>query len=186
MDDVDMPCEVCGGSRFSDKAMSYRLNGLTIADALSLSASEASDAFRDVARATADAAGRMVRCGIGYVTLGQSLDSLSGGERQRLKPARELERPVGAYAFDEPTTGLHGRDISRLLGLFDELIDRGSSLVVVEHDLDVMAHADWLVDIGPGAGDDGGRIQFTGTPHDLVEHGTGPTADHLRRWVGAD
>ncbi len=180
MDDVDAPCDACGGRKFNETALSYRLGDLTIADALDVPAVRADELQ---VPAVADAGTRMTRAGIGYVTLGQSLSTLSGGERQRLKLARELERPAAAYAFDEPTSGLHGTDVERLLGLFDELVDHGSSLVVIEHDLDVMAHADWIIDVGPGAGTDGGRITFEGTPHDLVEHGTGPTADHLRRWL---
>jgi excinuclease UvrABC ATPase subunit len=185
MDDIDLPCDACGGSKFNDRALSYTLNGHTIADVLATTA-DAADAVigGDTAPQVTDAVARMRRCGIGYLTLGQSLHTLSGGERQRLRLAGELGGPATAYAFDEPTTGLHGRDVGHLLALFDELVDDGVSLLVIEHDLDVMAHADWIIDIGPGAGRDGGTVTFTGMPTDLVAHGEGPTAEHLRRWIG--
>ena len=184
MDDIDLPCDACGGRRFNDQALSYTLGGLTIADVLATSADAAADLFDSATEPhVSDAVARMRRTGIGYLALGQSLDTLSGGERQRLKLARQLARPVDAYAFDEPTTGLHGRDVAALLTLFDQLIDDGATLLVIEHDLDVMAHADWIIDIGPGAGTQGGTITFTGTARQLIEVSDNATASHLRRHV---
>ncbi len=184
MDDVDLPCDACGGSKFNDTALSYRLEGRTIADVLATTAEAAAELFRDeTAPELVDAVGRMHRCGIGYLTLGQSLATLSGGERQRLKLARELAEPGSTYAFDEPTTGLHGRDVAGLLQLFDELVDEGSSLLIIEHNLDVVAHADWIIDIGPGAGRAGGKITFEGLPGALLRVRGNATATHLARWL---
>ena len=184
MDDVDLPCDACGGAKFNDKALSYTLEGRTIADVLATPADAAADLFRDEpAHELINAVGRMHRCGIGYLTLGQSLSTLSGGERQRLKLARELAEPGTAYAFDEPTTGLHGRDVAGLLQLFDELVDEGSSLLIIEHNLDVIAHADWIVDVGPGAGRAGGTITFEGQPTELLRLRDNATATHLARWL---
>lgn len=186
MDDVDLPCDACGGTKFNDTALSYTLEGRTIADVLATPAHAAAELFHDQPAAElVDAVRRMDRCGIGYLTLGQSLSTLSGGERQRLKLARELAEPGTAYAFDEPTTGLHGRDVAGLLGLFDELVDEGSTLLIIEHNLDVIAQADWIVDVGPGAGRAGGKIIFEGPPADLLRLRGNATATHLKRWLEA-
>ena len=126
---------------------------------------------------------RMVDVGIGYITLGQALNTLSGGERQRLKLAISMAKKGAIYVLDEPTTGLHLADVENLLGMLDRLVAAGNTVIVIEHHQAVMAHADWLIDLGPGAGHDGGSIVFEGTPAQLVESGDTLTATHLRRYV---
>ncbi|WP_017571411.1 ATP-binding cassette domain-containing protein [Nocardiopsis halotolerans] len=179
LDDVETVCDDCGGTRFNGRALSYTLDGRTIAEVLALTAEEAADIVREPG--IADALGRLVRVGLPYLTLGQSLDTLSGGERQRLRLARELAAPAPVYVLDEPTAGLHGTDVDRLLTLFDHMVDAGTTLVVVEHHLDVVARADHVIDLGPGAGTHGGRVVFEGTPERMARSGTGATADALRR-----
>jgi excinuclease UvrABC ATPase subunit len=127
----------------------------------------------------------MAAVGLGYLRLGQPLTTLSGGERQRLKLATHMGEEGGVYVLDEPTTGLHLADLERLLGLLDRLVDSGKSVIVVEHHLAVMAHADWIIDLGPGAGHDGGRIVFEGTPGELVKKGSTLTGKHLAAFVGS-
>ena len=185
MDDVELPCEACGGRRFNDRALGYRWHGRSIADVLATNADSAQDLFdRDEHAPIADAVARMCRVGLGYTALGQSLDTLSGGERQRLRLAKALAEPAAAYALDEPTVGLHGSDVARLLVLFDDLVDHGTTLVVIEHNLDVIAHADWVIDVGPAAGTDGGTVTFTGPPAAHVAESDSPTARHLARAIG--
>jgi excinuclease UvrABC ATPase subunit len=177
-------CERCAGRRFTDEALRHRYRGHTIGEVLELSARDAVEVFAGERRIE-PVLRRLVDVGLAYLPLGQPLNTLSGGERQRLRLAAELGRPAGVYLFDEPTTGLHGRDVAVLLGLFDRLVDGGATVVVIEHNLDVVAHADWVVDLGPGAGRDGGRVLFQGTPAGLVAAGgsTGSlTAAHLRRY----
>ncbi|MEU3019195.1 ATP-binding cassette domain-containing protein [Nocardiopsis sp. NPDC007018] len=177
LDDVETECEGCHGQRFNDRALSYTLDGRTIAQVLELTAAGARELFDGALR---DAAERMERVGLGYLRLGQSLDTLSGGERQRLRLARKLEEPARLYVLDEPTTGLHGGDVAGLVALFDRMVDAGGSVVVVEHRMDVVAAADHVIDLGPGAGHEGGRVVFEGTPARLAEVGSGATADALR------
>jgi len=129
--------------------------------------------------------GRLSDVGLGYITLGQPLNTLSGGERQRLKLATQMAAQGGIYVLDEPTAGLHLADVEQLLGLLDRLVDSGKSVIVVEHHQAVMAHADWIIDLGPGAGHDGGRIVFEGTPADLVKARSTLTGQHLASYVGA-
>ncbi|WP_159945056.1 ATP-binding cassette domain-containing protein [Nocardiopsis sp. FR6] len=179
LDDVETVCEDCGGTRFNARALSYTLDGRTIADVLAMTAAEAAGAFAGTG--ISDACERLVRVGLPYLRLGQSLDTLSGGERQRLSLARELAAPARVYVLDEPTAGLHGADVERLLALFDRMVAEGTTLVVVEHHLDVVARADHVVDLGPGAGTYGGRVVFEGTPERMVRSGRGATADALRR-----
>ncbi|MEY9211920.1 excinuclease ABC subunit UvrA [Thermobifida halotolerans] len=184
LDDVETGCEACGGTRFNQRTLGYTIDGRTIADVLGMTARTAQDFFADTAApAVADALARLDRVGLGHLTLGRGLDTLSGGERQRLRLARELAGDTRHYVFDEPTTGLHGTDTQHLLALFDDLVDHGRTVVVIEHNLDVVAHADHVIDLGPGAGDDGGTVTFTGPPARLAAKGTGPTADALRRFL---
>ncbi|SCL45401.1 excinuclease ABC, A subunit [Micromonospora citrea] len=174
-------CERCEGRRFTDEVLTYRLRGKNISEVLAMSATEARDFFpTGPARVILD---RMVDVGLSYLTLGQPLNTLSGGERQRLKLAIRMADSGSTYVLDEPTTGLHLADVDQLLALLDRLVDAGNTVVVIEHHQAVMAHADWLIDLGPGAGHDGGRIVFTGTPADLVAHGDTLTARHLREYV---
>jgi excinuclease UvrABC ATPase subunit len=178
---VETLCEVCDGSGFSDTVLEYRLDGKNIAEVLAMSAAEASDFFtKGPAHTTLT---RMIDVGLGYITLGQALNTLSGGERQRLKLAISMAKKGAIYVLDEPTTGLHLADVENMLGMLDRLVDAGNSVIVIEHHQAVMAHADWIIDLGPGAGHDGGEIVFEGTPADLVAHGKTLTAQHLKAYI---
>jgi excinuclease UvrABC ATPase subunit len=181
-------CEECEGKRFQAAVLAYRLGGKDISEVLATSVIEATEFFGS-GPAKNPAAGailaRLADVGLGYLSLGQPLTTLSGGERQRLKLATHLGEKGGIYVLDEPTTGLHPADVDQLLGLLDRLVDAGKSVIVVEHHLAVMAHADWLIDLGPGAGHDGGRIVFAGTPADLVAARATLTGEHLAAYVGA-
>jgi excinuclease UvrABC ATPase subunit len=163
--------------------LEYTLDGRNIAEVLAMSASEAAEFFTKGPAHTTLA--RMVDVGLGYITLGQALNTLSGGERQRLKLAISMAKKGAVYVLDEPTTGLHLADVDNLLGLLDRLVDAGNSVIVIEHHQAVMAHADWIIDLGPGAGHDGGEIVFEGTPAALVADGSTLTAQHLAVYVGA-
>ena len=192
MDTVSTPCEECEGKRFQAAVLEYTLGGRNIADVLALSVAEAAEFFgpgsEDAAGAHTPAAHaileRLADVGLGYLSLGQPLTTLSGGERQRLKLATHMAEKGGVYVLDEPTSGLHLADVEQLLGLLDRLVDSGKSVIVIEHHLAVMAHADWIVDLGPGAGHDGGRIVFEGTPADLVAARSTLTGEHLAGYVG--
>ena len=176
-------CEECEGKRFTAKVLTYELNGKNIAEVLAMSVAEAREFFaKGPARTILN---RLGDVGLGYVRLGQPLNTLSGGERQRLKLAIHMAEKSATYILDEPTTGLHLADVDQLLALLDRLVDSGNSVIVIEHHQAVMAHADWIIDLGPGAGHDGGEIVFTGTPHDLVSSGGSLTAQHLRTYLGA-
>jgi excinuclease UvrABC ATPase subunit len=184
-------CEECEGKRFQAAVLEYELGGKDISEVLAMSVSEAGEFF-GAGDAKTPAAHkiltRLTDVGLGYLTIGQPLTTLSGGERQRLKLATHLgkpSRPPGVYVLDEPTTGLHLADVEQLLGLLDRLVDSGKSVIVIEHHQAVMAHADWIVDLGPGAGHDGGRIVFEGPPADLVAAGSTLTGEHLAAYVGA-
>ena len=179
---VETLCDLCEGSGFSDEVLEYRLDGKNIAEVLAMPAAEAADFFTKGPARTILA--RMVDVGLGYLTLGQSLNTLSGGERQRLKLAISMSKKGAVYVLDEPTTGLHLADVDNMLALLDRLVDAGNSVIVIEHHQAVMAHADWLIDLGPGAGHDGGRIVFEGTPADLVADPRTLTGEHLARYVG--
>jgi excinuclease UvrABC ATPase subunit len=185
---VAVPCEECGGKRFDTSVLEYSFGGRDISEVLAMSVSEAEEFFGD-GDAKVPAAhkilGRLADVGLGYLTIGQPLTTLSGGERQRLKLATHMAEKGGTYVLDEPTTGLHLADVAQLLGLLDRLVDSGKSVVVIEHDQAVMAHADWIIDLGPGAGQDGGRIVFEGTPADLVGARSTLTGEHLADYVGA-
>lgn len=178
MDPVVSTCEACGGKRFSDESLSYRLGGKSTLDVLGFTVDEALEFFSD--RKIRTALGHMKDAGLSYMKLGQPLSTLSGGERQRLKLAKNLGKKGTIFVLDEPTTGLHRSDVGRLIGLFDRLIARGNTVIVIEHDLDVVKRADWVIDIGPDGGHDGGEIVFEGTPQEMAEKGQTITADCLR------
>jgi excinuclease UvrABC ATPase subunit len=174
-------CEQCEGRRFTPEVLAYKLDGKDIAEVLAMSVTEARDFLSPrAARVILD---RLADVGLGYLGLGQPLTTLSGGERQRLKLAIHMAEPAATYVLDEPTTGLHLADVDQLLGLLDRLVDDGNTVVVIEHHQAVMAHADWLIDLGPGAGHDGGQVVFVGTPADLVAAGDSLTARHLRAYL---
>ncbi len=181
-------CEECGGKRFQAAVLEFTFGGRDIAEVLAMSVDEATGFFAD-GDARTPAAHRILQrladVGLGYLTLGQPLTTLSGGERQRLKLATHMAERGGVYVLDEPTTGLHLADVEQLLGLLDRLVDSGKSVIVIEHHQAVMAHADWIVDLGPGAGHDGGRVVFEGTPADLVAARSTLTGEHLAEYVGA-
>jgi excinuclease UvrABC ATPase subunit len=185
---VATPCEVCEGKRFEASVLDYQLGGRDISEVLAMPAEEA-EQFFGAGEARTPAAHkileRFVDVGLGYLTLGQPLTTLSGGERQRLKLATHMGEKGGVYILDEPTTGLHLADVEQLLTLLDRLVDTGKSVIVIEHHQAVMAHADWIIDLGPGAGHDGGRLVFQGTPADLVADRSTLTGQHLAAYVGA-
>jgi len=180
---VETPCEVCETTGFSQRVREYTLDGKNIAEVLAMSAAEAAEFFPRGPAHTMLA--RMIDVGLGYITLGQALNTLSGGERQRLKLAISMAKKGAVYVLDEPTTGLHLADVDTLLGLLDRLVDAGNTVIVIEHHQAVMAHADWVIDLGPGAGHEGGRVVFEGPPAELIEADT-LTGRHLRDYVGAD
>lgn len=184
---VTTVCEDCEGRRFQASVLKYKLGGLDIAQVLDLPVKEAVGVF-GAGKAHTPAAHailqRLADVGLGYVRLGQPLTTLSGGERQRLKLATHMAADGGVYVLDEPTTGLHLADLEQLLGLLDRLVDAGKSVIVIEHHQAVMAHADWIIDLGPGAGHEGGRIVFEGTPADLVAARSTLTGEHLAAYVG--
>jgi excinuclease ABC A subunit len=184
---VATTCEECEGKRYQASVLDHHLGGRDISEVLAMPVAEAREFF-GAGEARTPAAhtilGRLADVGLGYLTLGQPLTTLSGGERQRLKLATHMGDKGGIYVLDEPTAGLHLADVQQLLGLLDRLVDSGKSVVVVEHHQAVMAHADWIVDLGPGAGHDGGRIVFEGTPADLVAARSTLTGEHLAAYVG--
>ncbi|MER7810974.1 excinuclease ABC subunit UvrA [Streptomyces sp900116325] len=185
---VETTCEDCEGKRFQASVLEYTLGGRDISEVLAMSVTEAEeffgagDAHTPAAHRILD---RLADVGLGYLSLGQPLTTLSGGERQRLKLATHMADKGGVYILDEPTTGLHLADVEQLLGLLDRLVDSGKSVIVIEHHQAVMAHADWIIDLGPGAGHDGGKIVFEGTPADLVADRSTLTGEHLADYVGA-
>jgi excinuclease UvrABC ATPase subunit len=184
---VATTCEECQGKRFEASVLEYRLGGRDISGVLAMPVTEAREFF-GAGEARTPAAhkilDRLADVGLGYLSLGQPLTTLSGGERQRLKLATYLAEKGGVYVLDEPTTGLHLADVEHLLGLLDRLVEDGKSVIVIEHHQAVMAHADWIIDLGPGAGHDGGRIVFEGTPADLVAARSTLTGEHLAAYVG--
>ncbi len=187
MDTVATPCEECEGKRFQASVLEYRLGGRDISEVLAMSVTDAEEFFgagearTPAAHAILD---RLADVGLGYLSLGQPLTTLSGGERQRLKLATQMAEKGDVYILDEPTSGLHLADVDQLLGLLDRLVDSGKSVIVIEHHQAVMAHADWIIDLGPGAGHDGGRVVFEGTPADLVAARSTLTGEHLAAYVG--
>ena len=187
MDTVATTCEVCDGKRFLAEVLEYELGGKNISDVFEMSVTEADEFFAEgesrVPKAHAILE-RVSAVGLGYLSIGQPLTTLSGGERQRLKLAIHMEKRGGIYVLDEPTSGLHLADVDHLLGLLDELVDSGKSVIVIEHHQSVMAQADWIIDLGPGAGHDGGKVVFEGTPADLVADRSTLTGQHLAEYVG--
>ena len=184
---VATTCDECEGRRFQASVLDHHLGGRDISEVLAMSVTEAAEFFgagqarTPTARAVLD---RLADVGLGYLTLGQPLTTLSGGERQRLKLATQMAEKGRVYLLDEPTTGLHLADVEHLLGLLDRLVDSGKSVIVISHHQAVMAHADWIVDLGPGAGHEGGRIVFEGRPADLVAARSTLTGEHLAAYVG--
>lgn len=184
---VATPCEDCEGKRFQAEVLEYKLGGRDISEVLAMSVTEAEEFFGEGEAKTPAAhkiLERLADVGLGYLTLGQPLTTLSGGERQRLKLATHMADKGGVYILDEPTTGLHLADVEQLLGLLDRLVDSGKSVIVIEHHQAVMAHADWIIDLGPGAGHDGGKVVFEGTPAKLVADRSTLTGEHLAAYVG--
>ena len=183
---VATTCEECDGKRFEASVLDYHLGGRDISEVLAMSVTEAEEFFgvgqarTPTAHAILD---RLADVGLGYLSLGQPLTTLSGGERQRLKLAIHMAEKGAVYVLDEPTAGLHLADVEQLLGLLDRLVDSGKSVIVIEHHQAVMAHADWIIDLGPGAGHDGGRIVFEGTPADLVAARSTLTGEHLAAYA---
>jgi excinuclease UvrABC ATPase subunit len=185
---VSATCEDCEGKRFDASVLEYHFGGRDISEVLALSVTDAEAMFAEGEAKTPAAhviLERLADVGLGYLTIGQPLTTLSGGERQRLKLATHLGEKGGVYVLDEPTSGLHLADVEQLLGLLDRLVEAGKSVIVIEHHQAVMAHADWIIDLGPGAGHDGGRIVFEGTPADLVAARSTLTGEHLAAYVGA-
>lgn len=185
---VANPCEECEGKRFDSQVLEYKLGGKDISEVLAFSVAQAVEFFA-TGESRIPAAHkillRLADVGLGYLTIGQPLTTLSGGERQRLKLASHMGQDGGIYVLDEPTTGLHLADVQQLLGLLDKLVESGKSVIVIEHHQAVMAHADWIIDLGPGAGHDGGNIVFEGTPRELVEQRKTLTGQHLAAYIGA-
>jgi excinuclease UvrABC ATPase subunit len=174
-------CEACDGRRYTAEVLGYRLRGKDISEVLALSVADARGFFTERGeKAVQSMLASLDDVGLGYISLGQPLNTLSGGERQRLKLAIRMPTPTGIYVLDEPTTGLHMADVDNLIGLLDRLVDQGRTVLVIEHDLDVVARSDWVIDLGPGAGHDGGRVVFEGPPAALADHPTSLTGRHLR------
>ena len=188
MDTIETPCEDCGGKRFQAAVLEYKLAGKDITQVLDLPVAEARVFFSEGEAklpAAATILGRLEGVGLGYLSLGQPLSTLSGGERQRIKLAIQMGEKGDTYVLDEPTTGLHLADVQNILGLLDRLVESGKTVIVIEHHQAVMAHADWIIDVGPGAGHDGGRIVFEGSPAELVAARSTVTGEHLAEYVGA-
>jgi excinuclease UvrABC ATPase subunit len=183
MAEVVSICEVCEGRRYTDDVLEFRLRGKNIVEALALPVEEARDFFTE--KPVKMMLDRLADVGLGYLSLGQELDTLSGGERQRLKLAIEMSTDTEVYVLDEPTTGLHLQDVENLVALLDRLVENGRTVIVIEHNLDVVARADWVIDLGPGGGHDGGRVIFEGPPADLVRDETSLTGRHLARRLEA-
>jgi excinuclease UvrABC ATPase subunit len=187
MASVATVCEECEGKRFEASVLDYHLGGRDISEVLAMAVTEAEEFFGSGEASTPAAHAildQLAEVGLGYLSIGQPLTTLSGGERQRLKLATHMAEKGGVYVLDEPTTGLHLADVEQLLGLLDRLVDSGKSVIVVEHHQAVMAHADWIIDLGPGAGHDGGQIVFEGTPAELVAARSTLTGEHLAAYVG--
>ena len=180
MDPVTTVCESCEGKRYSKEALACRYRGKNIVEILEMSAEDAYAFFKDNKKLR-KALGAMLEVGLPYLSLGQPLSTLSGGERQRVKLAKYLDKKGNIYVLDEPTTGLHASDVEKVMELLDGLVDRGNTVIVIEHNLDVMKRADWLIDVGPDGGTAGGEVVFAGTPKEMAERAHTITAEYLRR-----
>ena len=180
MDPVTTVCEACEGKRYSEEALSYRYQGKNIEEILAMSAEDAYEFFKGNQKLR-KALGAMLEVGLSYLSLGQPLSTLSGGERQRVKLAKYLDKKGNIYVLDEPTTGLHASDVKKIMELLDSLVERGNTVIVIEHNLDVMKQADYLIDVGPDGGTAGGEIVFTGTPRQMVESSRTITAEYLKK-----
>lgn len=181
MDTVVTVCEECHGNRYTDDVLKYKLRGKSISDILKMTVSEALDFFQE--REIITVLKRLSDVGITYISLGQPLNTLSGGELQRIKLASELQNRGQIYVLDEPSTGLHMADINQLIGVMDRLVERNSTLIVIEHNLDIICKADWIIDLGPYAGQNGGKIVFTGLPQDLMKCKDSLTGNHLKKYT---
>ena len=193
MDPIITPCESCNQTRYNEKALNSKLNEKSIVDVLGMSAEEAIVFFNDIENQTTSSTEkkcaskicsviqRMLDCGLSYMELGQPLSTLSGGERQRVKLAKHLGNKGNIYILDEPTTGLHISDTEKLLALFDRIVDKGNTMIIIEHDLDVARHADWIIDVGPDGGKNGGQIVFEGTPMQMMNNAKTITAEWMRK-----
>lgn len=180
MESVTTTCEHCGGSRYSGEALSYEINGKNIVQVLAMSVEEARSFFQGNRKIT-NVLDALIEVGLPYITLGQPLSTFSGGERQRVKLAHNIKKKGNIYILDEPTTGLHSADIEKLVNIFETIVARGNSVIVIEHNIDVMKRADYIIDIGPDGGSKGGEVVFTGTPKDMIEKANTITAEYLRR-----
>ena len=180
MDPVTTVCEACEGKRYSKEALSYQYRGKNIQEILSMSASDAYEFFRDHKKISKYLKA-MIHVGLDYLSLGQPVSTLSGGERQRLKLAKYLDQKGNIYVLDEPTTGLHASDVGKIMELLESLVDKGNTVIVIEHNIDVMKQADYIIDIGPDGGSSGGEVVFTGTVREMMEHGESITAKYIRR-----
>ena len=178
LDSVKLPCEVCEGKRFKDEVLAYKLNGKSISDVLEMNVTEALEFF-DL-KEVLPKLQAMSDVGLDYLTLGQPLSTLSGGECQRIKLASELHKKGSIYIMDEPTTGLHMSDIGHLLAVINRLVDTGNTVIVIEHNLDVIKNADWIIDMGPEGGSKGGRVMFEGTPKEILSAKHSLTSAYLR------
>jgi excinuclease ABC A subunit len=178
LDEVKTPCELCGGKRFKDEVLAYKLHGKSIADVLGMSVREALDSFKvkEIVRRLQT----LSEVGLDYLTLGQPLSTLSGGECQRIKLASELHKQGSIYVMDEPTTGLHMSDISHLLAIINRLVDSGNTVIVIEHNLEIIKNADWIIDMGPEGGHKGGKVLFEGTPQQLLSAKHSLTSAYLQ------
>lgn len=181
LDAVEVRCEHCNGTGFKPEVSKYRIKGKAITDIMSMTISEANDFFNE--SEITQPLNRLSEVGLGYLTLGQSLNTFSGGERQRLKLATELGSRGNTYIFDEPTTGLHGSDIIKLIKLFNRLVDDRNTVIIIEHNMDIISRADWIIDMGPGAGKDGGEVIFEGLPSDIITSKISLTGRHLKRYI---
>src|SRR5262249_8398350 len=181
IDPVISVCEVCEGRRFTDEVLQYKLRDKNINEILEMSVAEAREFFDE--EAIRPRLERLGDVGLDYIPLGQPLNTFSGGERHRSRLATDLETAGQIYVFDEPTTGLHLSDVERLIGLLNRLVDGGSTVIVIEHNLDVISQADWIIDMGPEAGHDGGEVIFEGTPAELVKNKSSATGTYLRRHI---
>jgi excinuclease UvrABC ATPase subunit len=181
MDPITTVCEQCQGKRFNDQVLKYHLRGKNIYEVLKMTIGEALVFFKEPA--ICGVLNKLYAVGLDYITLGQPLSSLSGGERQRIKLASELENNGRIYILDEPTTGLHLSDIAQLLGILNGLVDRQSTIIVIEHNLEVISQADWIIDVGPGAGKDGGQVVFEGTPEQLINYKDSVTGIFLKKHI---